>query len=350
MLFRSPPLKVLIVRLGAFGDIIHTLPLAAELCAAGAQVDWLCDNLWGCVLTDNPAIHRCWTVPRRAWKKAGLRHLTTSFAEAKQIVGQLREQQYDVVIDAQGRAKSALFSFFCGARARLSHQRGTATEGAWLCSQRRMRDNQTHIIDKMRSLIIPLHTLYVDGRENHPWSFPLPAWTTERQWAQDYLRQEELENVWIWNVGATWRTKIWPMQRQQEFLRQVIAAGHQIMIVWGPGWEKEHAAKLAASVDGAYLAPATTIPQLAALMAAAHIVISCDTGPLHLAMAMGTATVGLFGPVPAERNGPRGYGHRCIQAPAQQWERKDISTSHMEKISASQVLREALYAIQQTAI
>jgi heptosyltransferase-1 len=97
-------------------------------------------------------------------------------------------------------------------------------------------------------------------------------------------------------------------------------------------------------VGFAILAPPTTIPQLAAIIRHARVFVSGDTGPLHLSLALGRPAVGLFGPVPAARNGPRGRGYRTLQAPGAAWERKDVSKVNMGALSADDVMAAALAA------
>jgi heptosyltransferase-1 len=335
-------MRVLIVRLGAFGDIIHTLPLASDLFRAGANIDWVCDQHWSVLFEDNPIIDRYFTISRKKWKNTKAFFNGDLLNAARLLRRELRERRYDLVIDAQGRAKSSLIAFLSGARGRISHCWPTASEGSSLMSQRRMPNNQEHIVDQMRNL-----GLLALGK-SHPmgsWSFPLPDWKAEKTFAAEYLKQQQIKKFWIWNVGATWPTKLWPMSLQAKLLTLLCDRGHEIMICWGPGLEEGHARKLCADEPRAHLAPATTLPQLAGFISRAEILLSCDTGPLHLAMAMQKPAVGLFGPVPAGRNGPRGPGYRNIQAPGALWERRDVSKVHMDAISPKQVYNEALAAL-----
>ena len=165
-------------------------------------------------------------------------------------------------------------------------------------------------------------------------------------WAQDVYAAKQLHKPWIWNVGTTWPTKIWPKHLQQELLHLLCDQGKQVLIVYGPGWEEEQAQELHAQEPRTTLAPPSTLSQLAELIRGAAVFMSCDTGPLHLAMALGVPALGLFGPVPAERNGPRGPGYRNIQAPGVLWERRDVSKVHMERIKPQQVYAEALRCIE----
>jgi ADP-heptose:LPS heptosyltransferase len=98
-------------------------------------------------------------------------------------------------------------------------------------------------------------------------------------------------------------------------------------------------------VPTAVLAPPTDIPQLGALLSQCRLLVSGDTGPLHLAAASGCVTVGLFGPVPRERNGPRGVGHVNLQAPGAAWERRRVALGRMGDILPAQVTAAALQAL-----
>src|SRR5262245_37323897 len=117
-------MKVLVVRLGAFGDIIHTLPLAADLAKAGHQVDWLCEERWLPVLTGSPVLHAVHGFPR--WALKGDASLLKRLSALRTLVRNLRAQHFDAVIDAQGLAKSALASALCGAPLRIGHARPRA--------------------------------------------------------------------------------------------------------------------------------------------------------------------------------------------------------------------------------
>ena len=148
------------------------------------------------------------------------------------------------------------------------------------------------------------------------------------------------------NVGAGWPTKVWPQERQIEFATNLRARGIPLVLVWGSPAERSVAETVLDAADHGSLAPATTIPQLAGLLAHAAVVVSGDTGPLHLALALGIPAVGLFGPVPAERNGPCGAGYRTLQAPGAAWERRDLSKVDMAAIQAAQVIAAAEGALQ----
>lgn len=329
-------MKVLVVRLGAFGDIIHTLPLAADLAKAGHQVDWLCEDRWLPVLTGSPVLNSVHGFPR--WALKGKATLLRRLSALRTMVRNLRAQRYDAVIDAQGLAKSALVAALCGAPLRIGHARERARELSWLVSKGKGPACAEHVIDQQRALALPL----TKGCVSHEgWRFPLPAWAAEKGWAQEWLARRNLRSAWVLNVGAGWPTKVWPKRRQTEFIQLLKRNRQNVVLTWGNNTEYDLADEIVSEAEHGVLAPPTSIPQLAGLLARAEMVVSGDTGPLHLALALGTPAIGLFGPVLASRNGPRGRAYRNLQAPGAAWERKDASRVDMAAIGADDVWRSA---------
>jgi heptosyltransferase-1 len=137
---------------------------------------------------------------------------------------------------------------------------------------------------------------------------------------------------------------VWPEARQVAFAVACRDAGLPLVLAWGGRVEGDLAARIAAAAGHGVAAPPTAIPQLAGLLAQTAVMVSGDTGPLHLALALGTPAVGLFGPVPAERNGPRGRGYRTLQAPGAAWERRDVTKVEMGALAPADVLALALAA------
>jgi heptosyltransferase I len=340
-------MRVLIVRLGAFGDIVHTLPLAADLAAEGHHVGWLCEDRWACLVRDNPAISQVHAIPRRMFKGGNEWGLGRRYQTLREVIRALRGGAYDAVIDAQGLAKSAVLALCSRARLRIGHHRPRSREGAWLVGRRRTPVGAEHVIDQQRALGLPV---LGSDHPRGPWRFPLPAWHAEREQASDWLRQQGLELPWMLNVGAGWPTKVWPRERQIAFVEKA-ASEHRrrIVLLWGSYDERVLAEAIVQQVPTAILAPPTTIPELAGLMSHAGVVVSGDTGPLHLALALGVPAIGLFGPVPATRNGPRGCGYRTFQAPGAAWERKDVSKVDLGAISATDVLNAAEAVVRERA-
>jgi lipopolysaccharide heptosyltransferase I len=282
--------RFLIVRLGSLGDVIHGIPVAAALRERYpfARIDWMVDpryvELLGLVRGLNAAIP---VNPRRRPRAlmATLRGM--------------RRVRYTAAIDLQGLLKSAVLARLAGAWQTIGLTREHLREPMARTLYTDMADpgTHTHVVFKNLSLLKPLGI-----REARP-SFPLaipdsPAVDAARDAAaaDDYV---------IINPGAAWPNKRWPAERFGDLassLRE--SSGLRSLVLWGPGEERLASSVVDASRGAAVLSPPTTIVDLFALAASARLVVSGDTGPLHLAVAAGTPVVALFGPTLTERNGP----------------------------------------------
>ncbi len=329
-------MRVLVVRLGAFGDMVHTLPLAATLAQAGHEVGWLCEDRWSELVVGNPAIALVHQLPRAQIRKGPW---FGRLAALQRTVADLRRGVYDAVIDAQGLAKSAFFAVASGARQRIGHApcfdgsqgRSRAREGSWLVMRTRIPTTDIHVIDQQRNLAQGLG-LAPTG----PWRFPLPRWQEAEVWLATALPPGP--RPWVLNVGAGWPTKLWPQERQVALVQALQRRRQRVLLLWGSPAERTAAERVLQLAGSGELAPPTTIPRLGALLRASRLLVSSDTGPLQLGFAIGSPCVGLFGPVPALRNGPCGAGQRSLQAPGKRWERKDLSLVDMGAISVEAVL------------
>ena len=288
-------MNILIVRLGALGDIIHTVPAAAALRAAfpSARIDWLVDAKHRAVVDLVTVIDRVVVLER------------SSLPGWIDVARTLRAGRYDVALDFQGLMKSAILARASGAPRVIGfsiwHLREKTARPFY--SEIAVRgehpaDASTHVIEKNLGL---LHALGVTDRQIR---FPLaelesPALTQVR------AALGEDRDFALINPGAAWPNKRWPPDRFGEvaaFLRDV--RGLPSVVLWGPGEEGLAGAVVDASEGAARVAPATGLPDLLALCRAAALMVSGDTGPLHVAAAAGTPTVSVFGPTDPLRNGP----------------------------------------------
>jgi heptosyltransferase-1 len=282
-------MNILIVRLGALGDVVHAIPAAAAIRTAlpEARIDWLVDAKHREIVDLVVAVNR--TIPLEGPALRG-------WAQAVRV---LRQTPYDVAIDLQGLLKSAVLARGSGAARIIGFS-------IWHLREKTARPfySQTgsaeggHVIEKNLRL---LQTLGIDDREIR---FPLASPPSA---ALDRFRERLPigRPFALINAGAAWPNKRWPPERFGELASFVHdACGMTPVIIWGPGEEALVASVIAASSGTAVAAPRTGIADLVAFTRTAALVISGDTGPLHIATAVGTPTVSLFGPTNPDRNGP----------------------------------------------
>jgi heptosyltransferase-1 len=300
----------LIVRLGALGDIVHALPLAAALRASwpDARIDWLVDVKHRAILDHVGGLSAI--VPIDTRRMAGATGVVP-------VVRRLRTARYDVAVDAQGLLKSALLAYLAGAGRVVGLARDHLREplAKWAYDET-AQPAGPHVVDHALALAQAAGAGEGETRrspgEGGPPRFALqaPASDVVAQ-VRDRLGLELESGVGatqpfaLINPGAAWPNKRWPPDRFGAVARHLRTRhGWRSIVAWGPGEEDLARAVVAASDGAAALAPATSLGDLLAIIGAAGVVVSGDTGPLHLAAALGRPIVGIYGPTDPARNGP----------------------------------------------
>lgn len=282
---------ILIVRLGSLGDIIHAIPAAAAIRRAypQAKVDWLVDVRHRDLLELVPSIDRPIAVN------------TGSPQSVLETVRSLRRTAYDVAIDLQGLLKSAVLARLSGARRVVGFPAPLLRErAARLFYTETAGDAAPHIIDKNLSILKAVGIRVPDVE------FTLDDRNPEiAAAARVSLGIEPGDRFAMINPGAAWRNKRWPPVYFAEVAR-ALASRHKLrsIVLWGPGEEQLARDVVTASDGAAAVSPPTTVAELVSLTKAAAIIISGDTGPMHVGGAVGTPLIGIFGPTDPKRNGP----------------------------------------------
>ena len=293
-------MNILVVRLGALGDVVHTVPAVAALRRAfpDGKIDWLVEAKHRAipdlvsVLDDVVALEK----PNAAgWRR---------------VVVELRQTPYDVAIDFQGLLKSAVLARASGARRVIGFS-------IWHLREKTARPFYSSTADAEGGHVIRknLRLLRVLGIDRETIEFPLRPVNSA---AAGVLRQIVPGPYALINPGAAWPNKRWPAERFGDvaaFLADM--RGLTPVVLWGPGEDALAQAVIDASHGRAVLAPPTRAADLVALARDAAIMVSGDTGPLHIATAVGTPTISIFGPTNPERNGP--------------WDADDAAVSRFEQ-------------------
>jgi len=293
--------RFLLVRLGSLGDIVHALPAAAALrdTFPGARIDWVVDRKWSRLLEGNPDLTEVIALDR------------SSPAGIVAVVGRLRANKYSCALDFQALYKSALISFGSSAPRRIGFQSSYAREGlaAFLYTER-YNPSGPHKVDHNLTLV-----LAAGAKKTAP-RFPLAIYPQDEQEATGALSAAGLTEYFVLNPGGGWHSKCWPAERFGE-LHQELAERHGLrgVVTFGPGEEALSRELIAAAGQPAPIPLLLGFGPLLAVLRRAKFIVSADTGPLHLAAALGTPTVGLYGPTDPARNGPYSTGDVIVRNP-----------------------------------
>jgi lipopolysaccharide heptosyltransferase I len=289
--------RILIVRLSAFGDVIHGIPTLCALREAipNAFIAWLVEGRMGDLLEDHPALDELIKVPRRFWK---------SPLEIWRMSERLHALHFDTTIDLQCLTKSAVAAWLSGARRRIGKAGEDGRElSRWIHNELVEADG-THVIEHYLNMLRPL------GIQSSNVQFDLRETAADAHGVEQFLRARGLagRRFALLNPGAGWPSKMWPTVRYGAMARYLGRQhGMPSIALWGIPSERPMAERIVeTSARNGHLAPPTTMRELAALCRRAALFVGSDTGPMHLAVAVGTPTVSLHGPSRAEWCGAYG--------------------------------------------
>jgi lipopolysaccharide heptosyltransferase I len=282
--------RFLVVRLGSLGDIVHTLPAAGALRESfpGARIDWVVETRWQALLNGNPDLDKVIPLDRASWRSI------------RECVRELRAARYTCAIDFQGLYKSAALALFSGASRRVGFDRAHAREGgAAMFYNKRVAPPAGHIIEQNLALVCALGARATTPR------FPLHVTPKAEAEVEQLLSGQGLKEFYVISPGGGWPGKCWPAEQYGHLHRRLAEKYRWRGVVnYGPGERKlAEAVRLVAGEPEPVLL-SLELPQLVALLRRAKFVVAGDTGPLHLASALGTPVVGLYGPTDPVRNGP----------------------------------------------
>jgi heptosyltransferase-1 len=281
--------RFLLVRLGSLGDIIHTLPAASALRDAfpGARIDWVVDPKWARLLEGNPDLSEVILLDRKS--PGGIRA----------TVRKLRDARYSCAVDFQALYKSALLPFWARVPRRIGFKSSYAREGlAALLYTECLNPRGPHKVEHNLTLA------EAAGAHASAARFPLSVRAEDDETVSRELAAHGLQEFFVLNPGGGWKSKCWPAERYGELHRRIYEqCGWRGVLTFGPS-EADLAERAKQAARNSPLAAIDLrLGPLMALLRRAKFVVSADTGPLHLAVALGAPTVGLFGPTDPSRNG-----------------------------------------------
>jgi heptosyltransferase-1 len=307
--------RLLIVRLSAMGDVIHTLPAAQALRDAfpSATIGWIVEERWAELLCapgtprrgsrsrGRPLVDWVHVVRLTGWRKSLFDMNTVE--QIARVWNDVRSVRYQVALDLQGAIRSAVLARLSGAPV-VYGARQTRESPATLFYTRQQIARGTHVVEQNLALVEA-----VAGSKSSPDGVDLPRDLAAEQHIEQRLADAGVRQLAIINPGAGWGAKRWPAERYGAVARALACCGLQSIVNYGPG-EDQLAREAEESSKGAAKAFALSITELIALTRRAKLFVGGDTGPLHLAAALQVPIVAIFGPTDPARNGP--YGTRSI--------------------------------------
>jgi heptosyltransferase-1 len=319
--------RLLVVRLGAMGDILHALPAMTALRQAHPSwiIDWVVEPRWSSLLSaradaeavsaigvqsqprnaSQPVVDHLHFAHTRAWRKDPLSRKT--LYEIRSLRKALRSAHYDVALDLQGAIRSAVVARLAGCRRLIGEAQPRERIARWLFNER-IETRGVHVIEQDLELAAS-----IAGDDLRPVPPRLPIDSSAEAWADSVLAPHASPPAVLVNPGAGWGAKRWPVERYAAVAQGLIEQGMRVFVNVGPG-EEPLAQAIAQAAPGTFPV-ACTLSQLIALTRRIALVIAGDTGPLHLACALQRPVVGLYGPTDPSRNGPFGTRFKVLRSP-----------------------------------
>jgi lipopolysaccharide heptosyltransferase I len=299
--FSGTPDKILIVKPSSLGDVVHSLPFlnAVRSCFPKAEIHWVIAKGLEGLLENHPMVDKLKVIDKDSWKRIS-RSLTTA-GELKRLFLDLKREKYDLVVDLQGLLRSGVITLSTLAPVRVGFSE--AREGSRAFYNVRVEGGKNrHAVDRYLAIAEAL------GCFTDEVLFPFPLMKNGVEKLEEIKRS--LGDYAVIVPGARWETKIWPAEN----FGRIASLLSLKTIVVGSGSDRSIADEVVRFSGGkaVSLAGATTLRELIPVMRGAALVISNDTGPMHIAAGANVPVVAIFGPTSPLRSGPYGKGHVVI--------------------------------------
>jgi heptosyltransferase-1 len=310
-------MRVLIVKTSALGDIVHALPVLDFLhrLSPGVEIDWAVEGSFREILDGNPLISRIYSVHTKKWRK-NLFSLQT-WREISGLREELCSRNYDLVFDIQGNLKSGLITWCSGCRRRYGFDRANVRELPniyFTTNHVPLRKSDHHVTDRsLRVISVPFGKDYVGTEVGSD----IQTSREDDDTAAVFLATLSDGLVFLFHNGTTWKTKLWHEQGWTELGVSLLERHPEasILLSWGSEEELRVAERIAAGIgQKARVLPRLSIKGFTAIIKKVDLMVGGDTGPIHIAAAVGTPTVSFYRATDGKRNGPRGELHQIVQS------------------------------------
>ncbi len=298
----NPPRRILVVRLGAMGDVIHALPAVARLKCSfpQARITWAVESQWSVLLDGNPYIDEVLPLPISVWRR---RFGVVTWREFQAVRTSLRASRFDLAVDFQGLLKSALVTFFSRADRVVGFERDQLREpiAASFYSDR-VPSEARHVVQKNLDLAGAV------GGKDGPIAFPIPPGK-----ADPTLPRGEFV---LTSPVAGWTSKQWPPEHYAELAHLLWKHRRMPLVVDCAPRNRAYAEEIChRAPTGSAVLHTSSLGGLIGATRRARAVVGVDSGPLHLASALGIGGVAIYGRTDPARNGPFGGGFVVLRVP-----------------------------------
>jgi heptosyltransferase-1 len=302
--------RILLVKLSSFGDVLHALPTLEALRDAypEGEITWLVEAAYAPLLAGHPALDEVWAAPRL---KPGLLFRGANPALARELLRRLRARPFDLVIDLQGLLKSAVWVAWARSPRKLGYDRTRELSYLPLTERVEPYDPEAHAVWRYLNLAHYLGAPQAAPPARPRFRLGLEAGVDLSR----LLPQGDARPLAVLHPGARWASKLWPAASWAALAQWLSREqGFQVAITGSPA-DRELAAPIFARLQepALNLVGRTSLAELAGVLKAARLMVTTDTGAMHLAAALGTPVAALFGPTAPWRTGPFGEGHQIVR-------------------------------------
>ena len=307
-------MNILIVKLSAIGDVVHTLPSLAALrkLYPESHITWVVEEASSDIIGGHPHLDRMIISRRKRWVEnlKKLHDIKTTIADIRSFVKTLRDRKYDIVIDFHGLFKSSMIVLLSGGKRKLGYDSMQELSGRFL-NEKISEDMKKHAVDRYLDFIRYLGT----DIDNPDFNIPIEEGNKIR--IETLLRSKNIdiaEPFVTINPVAFWDTKLWEDDKFARLCDKIVEELKQKVVFTGSkGHGSIERIRSMMTFPSVNLEGQTTLRDLAYLYRLSGLLITTDSGPMHIAAAMNTPTVALFGPTDPSRTGPYGKGHIVVR-------------------------------------
>jgi len=307
-------MNILIVKLSAIGDVIHTLPSLASLrkLYPKAHITWVIEEAAADLIAGHPHLDRILVSRRRHWLRQlrDPRKTGQALKEIREFLGSLRDRPYDLVIDFHGLFKSALIVLISGGRRKLGYDSMQELSGLFL-NEKIPEDMDKHAVDRYLDFL-----RYLKAPETPP-EFLIPISDENKKKVEELLEKSGLdrgERFVAVSPMALWETKLWEDGKFARLCDRITGElGVNVVLTGSDEGGINRRIQSLMTNPSIHLGGKTSLRDLACIYRLSSLLITTDSGPMHIAAAMGTPVIALFGPTSPSRTGPYGEGHVVIR-------------------------------------